>query len=904
MNWLERAAAIVNERTMKVAELDLAAAKVRYDSSRIKLHRELRDITGGEEVARAFLIDRLVNDLGYKPELIELEREYQAGRPKKIAPRVDAILNDSSGKPFLFIEVKEPSKFESDKEFIEGQLFQLSGLHEAETGHRPEYLVYYTVEENDGELIDKAIIIDRSIYTTYRQWMDAGEPSIGNTLTPNYNKPKKEPLIKGGDRDLTQRFTLSEVLALATNLHNVLWGGGGTGDTEIFSALVNLILAKIQDEYDTLDGHEYKFQVFQHGEELEKTEQLFERVNGLYRKALADQLNKSGTLEDQWVVNKEKMSLSKVLFTVQQLEKYSFVDGKNSLSGKDILGDFFEQIQREGFKQTKGQFFTPVNITKFMLYGLELDDLSIKMLNERRELPLIIDPSCGSATFLIESMKLITNEIKRRRRGELNTSRAVLQRFDELFMPDNHEHKWARHHLYGIEHNFELATASKVNMILHGDGTTNIFQQDGLKPFRFYTKPEGANSLVSTSSSAAYNNLEVNEQFDVVVSNPPFSVSLDDETKRYLKTAFLFGRKRNSENLFLERYWQLLKEGGRLAVILPESVFDTTENRYIRLFLFAYFDPVAVISLPKVSFEPYTQTKTSVLFARKKSAVAVEDWFREWNTLSSEYSKLRTRVQHYIDVFIHGLEQSRYPSIKHDTQEAIHRNIERFLGITLSENERNLDLKDLVSSYQSLIEEVSQTDGDRDDPFGDVNIPWVFKQLPSTVERNLFVAEANNIGYKRTKKGIRPQSNDLYRLELAPNSLPLQLVRESLENIVRDIANEVDILQARVSAISSLATKTANDTKELGRLTTRLKIREDQLTKNRDFLAEVEDMLAECYTTAGDLLPLFRDRRNARLRRLFSDERLAPWRSDEIIVVASHPESILEQMRSLNVWGA
>ena len=60
-----------------------------------------------------------------------------------------------------------------------------------------------------------------------------------------------------------------------------------TGDTEVFSALVNIILAKIQDEYDTRDGDEYGFQVIQHGDDLERPDELFARINGLYRRALA-----------------------------------------------------------------------------------------------------------------------------------------------------------------------------------------------------------------------------------------------------------------------------------------------------------------------------------------------------------------------------------------------------------------------------------------------------------------------------------------------------------------------------------------------------------------------------------------------------------------------------------------
>jgi type I restriction enzyme M protein len=53
-------------------------------------------------------------------------------------------------------------------------------------------------------------------------------------------------------------------------------------------------------------------------------------------------------------------------------------------------------------------------------------------------------------------------------------------------------------------------------------------------------------------------------------------------------------------------------------VVLPESVFDTTENKYIRLFIYKYFKVRAVVSLPQITFEPFTSTKTSLLFAQQK----------------------------------------------------------------------------------------------------------------------------------------------------------------------------------------------------------------------------------------------------------------------------------------------
>ena len=90
------------------------------------------------------------------------------------------------------------------------------------------------------------------------------------------------------------------------------------------------------------------------------------------------------------------------------------MDGKNSINGKDILGNFFEGIIRDGFKQSKGQFFTHVNIVRFMLWGLQTDKLAIKRIKEDRELPYMIDPSAGSGTFLIEYMRFITENMKHR----------------------------------------------------------------------------------------------------------------------------------------------------------------------------------------------------------------------------------------------------------------------------------------------------------------------------------------------------------------------------------------------------------------------------------------------------------------------------------------------------------
>ena len=209
-------------------------------------------------------------------------------------------------------------------------------------------------------------------------------------------------------------------------------------------------------------------------------------------------------------------------------------------------------------------------------------------------------------------MKFITYTMKYMNRGplgfnkNLGTARAVEDKItSDWFYPDRRENKWAQTYIYGSEINFNLGTATKVNMILHGDGSTNIFVKDGLAPFDKYHKEAGTNAMNQHMTSDLYGDKEINGQFDLILTNPPFSVELDNDTKKTVKKDFLFGDKKNSENLFIERWYQLLRENGRCAAVLPESVFDTTENKYIRLFIYKYFKVKAVVSLPQVTFEPY-----------------------------------------------------------------------------------------------------------------------------------------------------------------------------------------------------------------------------------------------------------------------------------------------------------
>ena len=391
-------------KVVKVYNFD--TKKVKY-SPQIKQHREIKTLSGNEEIVRAYIIARLVNDLGYKPENIEIEKEYDIGRPKVNKPRIDIIVRGKTGNAFLYIELKSPEDYEKDKdEVIEKQLFNLASQEKGQ-GKDVKYLVLYTFEINENEIKDKCILIDYEKFTSFDDWKEIRD--FTDELPERYGKAQKEPYIKGGKKDLETSFTHRQLDGLRKNLHNVLWGGGGLDDNDVFSSLVNIILAKIQDEGEKKKGEKYEFQIFAYkdGESFETNQQLFERINNLYRRALKQRLNVNdqNELNESFVIERKKFSLNKLKYTVSELERFSFIDGKNSFDGKDILGDFFEGIIREGFKQSKGQFFTHINIVRFILWGLQLDKLAIERVNKDLEIPYLIDPSAGSGTFLIEYMR-------------------------------------------------------------------------------------------------------------------------------------------------------------------------------------------------------------------------------------------------------------------------------------------------------------------------------------------------------------------------------------------------------------------------------------------------------------------------------------------------------------------
>lgn len=712
-----------------------------------------------EEKVRVGLFYDLVKKYGYEnsKDIIDLEFNRTIGHPHKInKSRLDIILYRKDKTPYAIFELKTEEEYEPYFESsIKTQLFERAATEDKGSGNL-QYLIYYTRYYEDGELIEKYQTIDYRKFKTWEQWIDAGRPNL-RQIPSKYGIVDKPPhYIKGSQKEenrLRENVRKGELDRIADDLHDVLWGGG-QHQNELFYNLIGLFLTKIYDEKIKSDGEAYDFQTFFEGNESEPAEKTYARINRLYRgewdgkqysqcafKYLLGYSDESLKKTPDIVFNPNK-----VKYVVETLQGISFTSNKY-----DVLGDFFEKIVRAELKQTKGQYLTHHNLVDFIVKALQVDDLAIDLVNGkdgRPRLPYIIDPACGSGTFQIQCMKEITNRVFEEKESYKSLKKTDdIEQFVEGQFQEKRRNFWAREYIYGVEIYPDLAMATKVNMVGHGDGSANIFPADGLIDFLKY---DNAKLLNIRKTNSVYVK-PVNEQFDIVLSNPPFSVTVDRETAKQFPELYLQGEKIakslkkeakkevDTEILFIERWYQLLRPGGRLGVVLPESVFDTTGNRSIRLLLFKYFWIKAVVSLPHLAFAPYTMTKTSLLFAQKKNEEAVQEWQTKWEHYEIEFSKLKKEFD--------TIRKNKQITKKDKTLYL--ETLKQYLRSLFDSGDNDLAVAELDEKYN---DDILQVDADW----------WVFNNVSQDFDYPIFMAHAEEIGYKRGANKEEVRENELF----------------------------------------------------------------------------------------------------------------------------------------------
>ncbi|ENP8394296.1 N-6 DNA methylase [Vibrio alginolyticus] len=656
-----------------VLKVDFEQKEIDY-GTKIKLG----DLTTSNfENSENFVVLEGVNrvlEKGYAPEKLSLEHKWPMGRKEK--GKLDILVMDKDDKAFLMIECKTwGGEYEKEKKKMQrdgGQLFSYFQQDKA-----AQYLCLYASRVIDGkiEFVNDIVKVDeawkeldnqKEVFDHWnKNFIDNG---IFEEWANAYDIEIKS-LTRGRLKELTEEDSgriynqFAEILR-----HNVV-----SDKPNAFNKIFNLFLCKIVDE-DRKLNEELKFQWL----ETDTNEDLQKRLSDLYKQGMKEYLTKEVTDYNDEQVEEKLYALDVTLrdqiremFTRVRLHKnneFAFKEvfdeksfEENAVVVREVvellqpyqlryghkqqfLGDFFELLLSTGIKQEAGQFFTPVPVAKFIISSLPLREL-IKQKIENDEtsfLPYIIDYAAGSGHFLTESMDEVQNiineidESKQRPSVKRNLSSWKINPFD-----------WAYDYVYGIEADYRLVKTAKVSCFLNGDGLANVIHADGLDHFQKSIDYKGKLKEVSKDDP------KDNGVFDVLIANPPYSVSAFKNTLKNGEESFdLFNRLTDDsseiECLFIERAKQLLKPGGWAGIILPSSILSNsgiyTDAREIIL---KYFAIKAIAEFGSNTFMA-TGTNTVTLFLERR---ANHDW-----------KKVETAINNFFDnpkeATVNGIEKA------------------------------------------------------------------------------------------------------------------------------------------------------------------------------------------------------------------------------------------------------
>ena len=267
---------------------------------------------------------------------------------------------------------------------------------------------------------------------------------------------------------------------------------------------------------------------------------------------------------------------------VEALQGYRLIEAKS-----EAVSQAFQVLRTKALRSADGQFFTPQEVIEagVALVGVKWDDL-------------IVDPASGTGGFLMEAF--------------LSLKRAVKNPEDAV--------RWAQSHLYGVDKDRIAVKLAKAVMQIGGDGSANIYRGDSIRPHLWPKLFPHLEERIKWG------------RFSLVLTNPPFGkdlkVSAEDLEKSNFTIHRVGGRRRESVPIglaFLELARRLLRPGGKVGIVLPETYFFSPSYKWVMEWLRTplveqgaggshietYFKPVAVANIPMEAFQKYARAKTN-----------------------------------------------------------------------------------------------------------------------------------------------------------------------------------------------------------------------------------------------------------------------------------------------------
>jgi len=392
----------------------------------------------------------------------------------------------------------------------------------------------------------------------------------------------------------------SNLRAVFRDLRNHLAGmtTGVTRDEALAREIINILFCKIYDEQECRPDEMVAFRAGvdeSPGTVQARIAELFKAVKTV---GFGDVFSASDEIG---------LDAASLAYVVGELQNYEVTS-----ASRDAIGDAFETFIGPALRGAEGQFFTPRNVV-----GMVVDLVDPKPGNR------IIDPACGSGGFLIGALEHVWGTL-RRDADERGWSAAELARREQRAATDGFR---------GIDKDSFLAQVTKAYMALVGDGRGGIFCANSLE------RP-------TTWAQAMQEKIEPGT-YDVVITNPPFGKKIVVKGDKLLSQYDLARRwKQNADGdweqsdklherqppqiLFLERCLQLLKPGGRLGIVLPESLFGMPTHGYVVTWLQSRAKIRGIISMPeelfKTSGKGGTHAKVCVLLVENTTPTADLEW--------------------------------------------------------------------------------------------------------------------------------------------------------------------------------------------------------------------------------------------------------------------------------------
>ncbi len=551
------------EDVLKITEQEKGKFYIKdIKSSKQKLvFDENKQTSRPEEIIRQLWLYQLTTKYKYPKDRIDTEKSIHFGREIHTKAADIIIYKKDKITPYIIIEVKSPT----EKKGIE-QLKSYLSAEGSEIGvwsNGIERVVLYRPYPKEFE--DSLVDI----------------PRADQTIDDLFE-------IKRSWKDLNPKFDFVEIIKRIEEL--ALSGSG----SNVFEEIFKIIYAKLYDEKLAREKRENQEVLFRKYRDAEKT---YDVVNDLFKQAVKEWPD---TFEES---DKIRITPERLNICVPFLENVRlFETGQTEL---EIIDSAFEYLITEVSKGKKGQYFTPRHVIK----------MCIEMLSPKED-EYVIDPACGSGGFLLHTMYYVwANYLK----------------------TETTKKSYASTYLFGLDFDDNMRRISQALMLIAGDGKHHIFKRNSLDA-RDWQGVEAENARAQLrpllSKSEKLSDDRENQKtfhylnFDIVLTNPPFAGENPDQgLLRQYELAKKDGKLKNNVErhiLFIERTIDMMRPDGRMAIVLPQGVFNNTNMQYVREFLFDKARILAVVGLHGNTFKPHTGTKTSVLFLQKWGGKAGE----------------------------------------------------------------------------------------------------------------------------------------------------------------------------------------------------------------------------------------------------------------------------------------